>query len=101
MGKQLACWSMIGAVTASVLCGGGADAFAASGVRALEVVSNRADLISGGDALVAARLADGTDPAARARRRRRRRRHAPRSRVRPNGRFEGLVTGLASSAPTR
>ena len=53
---------MIGAVTVSVLCGGGADAFAASGVRALEVVSNRADLISGGDALVAARLAEGPTP---------------------------------------
>ena len=41
---------------------GGADAYAATGVQALEVVSNRADLISGGDALVAARLADGPTP---------------------------------------
>src|SRR3954453_10482745 len=83
-------------MTAGLLCGG-ADAFAASGVQALEVVSNRADLISGGDALVSARLADrvdasglrvdvdGTDVTSA-------------FAVRPNGRFEGLVTGLAPGA---
>ena len=72
---------------------GGGTANAASGVQGLEVLSNRADLISGGDALVAARLAGGADPAT--------------LRVdldgvdvtgafalRPSGRFEGLVTGL-------
>jgi hypothetical protein len=59
----------------------------------IEVLSNRADLISAGDALVRVNLPDGTDPAkvtvtddgrdvtdAFA--------------LRPNGHFEGLVTGL-------
>jgi hypothetical protein len=74
-------------------CLGAGTAQAAGGVQALEVLSNRADLISGGDALVAARLADGVNPAT--------------VRVdvdgvdvsaafapRPSGRVEGLVTGL-------
>jgi hypothetical protein len=65
----------------------------AAGIEGIDVLSNRADLISGGDALVAARLAAGTDPAAVqvtlngsditssfA--------------VRENGRYEGLVSGL-------
>ena len=39
--------------------GGGGAALAASGVQSLEVVSNRADLVSGGDALVAARSPTG------------------------------------------
>ena len=70
-----------------------------SGVRSLEVVSNRADLISGGDALVAATLADGADPR-RARGRRRHRRH---ERVRACGRTaasRALVTGLKVGANT-
>jgi hypothetical protein len=74
---------------------------------AVEVLSNRADIISGGDALVAVKLPDGVD--------------ASRVRVtigsrdvtsafapRPDGRFEGLLTGLAdgrnvvtASAPGR
>src|SRR4051794_9247627 len=78
-------------------CLGGGTPQAASGGQGLEVLSNRADLISGGDALVAARLADGVDPAA--------------VRVdvdgvdvtsafalRPSGRLEGLVTGLEPGA---
>ena len=81
----------VAAVMAAGLGGGAAQA--ASGVQGLEVLSNRADLISGGDALVAARLADGVNPAT--------------VRVdvdgidvtsafalRPSGRLEGLVTGL-------
>ena len=42
----------------TVLCGFlvVCDAASASGVRSLEVVSNRADLVSGGDALIAATL---------------------------------------------
>ena len=60
----------------------------ASGVQSLEVVSNRADLISGGDALVSAQVSgpvsvdlDGVDVTGS-------------FAARPNGRFEGLVTGL-------
>jgi Tannase-like family of unknown function (DUF6351) len=62
-------------------------------VPAIEVLSNRADLVSGGDVLVAVRLPAGADPAA--------------VRVtaggqdvtsafarRENGRYEGLLTGL-------
>jgi hypothetical protein len=71
---------------------GGAQA--APGVVGIDVLSNRADLIAGGDALVAVRLAAGTDPAA--------------VRVtlngnditgmfgmRENGQYGALVTGLA------
>ena len=68
---------------------------AASGVRALEVVSNRADLVSGGDALVAATLARATPRRARGRRRRRRHERVRRA---PNGRFEGVVSGLKLGA---
>ncbi|HSC90777.1 MAG TPA: DUF6351 family protein [Gaiellaceae bacterium] len=64
----------------------------AGGVREITVVSNRADLISGGDALVSVDLLaspravrvelNGTDV-------------TNAFAIRPNGRFEGLVTGLA------
>ena len=70
---------------------GGAQA--APGVEGIEVLSGRADLVAGGDALVAVHLAAGTDAAA--------------VRVilngaditgafalRPNGRYAGLVTGM-------
>ncbi len=64
------------------------SAHAAGGVHSLEVLSNRADLISGGDALVAASVTgpvtvdlDGTDVTSA-------------FAVRPSGRLEGLVTGL-------
>ncbi|MDA0179652.1 DUF6351 family protein [Solirubrobacter phytolaccae] len=67
---------------------GGASAAHASGVHSLEVLSNRADLISGGDALVAASVTgpvtadlDGADVTSA-------------FAVRPSGRLEGLVTGL-------
>lgn len=63
-------------------------------IEAVEVLSNRPDLMSGGDALVAVRLGQGTDPATI---------QATLNGVdvtdafalRANGRFEGLVTGLA------
>ena len=60
----------------------------------VEVLSNRADLISAGDALVRLEL-----PARRRRveghgARRHARRHQARSPSAPNGKFEGLVTGL-------
>ena len=89
----------VSAAAVVAACLGGGTAHAASGVQALEVLSNRADLISGGDALVAARLAAGLDPAT--------------VRVdvdgidvtsafalRPSGRLEGLVTGLKVGANT-
>ena len=77
----------------AVLCGflAACDVASASDVRSLEVVSNRADLVSGGDALVAATLApnaedvrvdlDGTDVTSA-------------FAMRATGRFEGVVTGL-------
>jgi hypothetical protein len=71
----------------------GVPAASAAAATEIEVLSNRADLISGGDALVAVKLPDGIDPAtvqvtldgddvSDA------------FTVRPNGRFEGLLTGL-------
>jgi len=65
----------------------------------VEVLSNRADLISGGDALVAVDLPDGTDPVTV---------HVTAGAqdvtssfaVRGNGRYEGLITGLALGATT-
>src|SRR5581483_2430233 len=63
----------------------------------IEVLSNRADLISGGQALVTVHLPAGADPSAA--------RVALNGNditeafaVRPNGRYEGLVTGLVDGA---
>ena len=65
----------------------------AVGTLHVQVLSNRADLISGGDALVAVKLPKGVKVSAV------QVRVGSRDvtrffRVRPNGRFEGLVTGL-------
>jgi hypothetical protein len=60
----------------------------------IEVLSNRADLISAGDALVAVDLPDGVDPA-QVRVTAGDRDVTDQFAVRENGRFEGLVTGLA------
>jgi hypothetical protein len=72
---------------------GAAEAGATGAVRSLEVESNRADLVSGGDALVAVRLGAGVDPAtvevtlngADV---------TDSFALRDNGRFEGVVRGL-------
>lgn len=81
----------VSAVTVLLVAGlaGSADA---SGVQSLEVLSNRADLVSGGDALVAAQVSgpvtvdvDGRDVTSA-------------FAVRPSGRLEGLVTGLKVGA---
>src|SRR4051794_4285314 len=80
-------------------------AVAEAAAPSIQVVSDRADLISAGDALVAIGLPAGTDPATV--------RVTDDGRdvtsafaLRPDGRFEGLVTGLsvgrnvlAASAP--
>jgi hypothetical protein len=87
----------VAATLAATAGGGEAAATEASpthSVGAIQVLSNRADLVSGGDALVAIELARGA--------------HAGKVRVtlngvdvtrafapRENGRYEGLVTGLA------
>ena len=78
---------------AVVLFAGGAFAQTAAQPPTIEVLSNRADLISGGNALVAVEL-NGTDPSAVS--------MALNGtdvtsafEVRANDRFEGLVTGLA------
>lgn len=59
----------------------------------VEVLSNRADLVSGGDALVAVRLPDGVD-AERVRVRLDGHDVTDRFAARPDGRFEGLLAGL-------
>ncbi len=79
------------ALAAAAACG---SAHTAPGVQGIEVLSGRADTVTGGDTLIQVRLAAGTDPAA--------------VRVilngdditgvfalRPDGRYAGLVTGLA------
>ncbi len=83
----------------AVLCGVLAmcDVASASDVRSLDVISNRADLVSGGDALVAATLApsaqdvrvdlNGTDV-------------TNAFAMRAGGRFEGVVGGLRVGANT-
>ena len=50
-------------LTLGVALFGARVARAADGVNSIDVLSNRADLISGNDALVAVRLAAGSDPA--------------------------------------
>jgi len=90
VGQRLLWPALVGAFLAS---GGVASA---SAVQSLEVVSNRADLISGGDALVSARLSDpagvrvdvdGVDVTSA-------------FALRPNGRFEALLSGLKLGANT-
>ena len=76
-----------------------ADAKPTSSPLRIDVLSNRADLISAGDALVAVAYPDGTDPADI---------HVSLGgsditsefAMRENGRYEGLVTGLALGANT-
>jgi hypothetical protein len=75
------------------VCGAGSAAAAPKAGLSVEVLSNRADVISAGDALVAIGLPAGTDPGAVS--------VTSNGRdvtdafaARPNGRFEGLVTGL-------
>src|SRR5438874_1355860 len=60
----------------------------------IQVLSNRADLISGGDALVAVNLPSGVRPAA-VRVTAGGRDVTSAFALRPNGRYEGLLTGLA------
>ena len=65
----------------------------------IDVLSNRADLISAGDALVAVELPAGVEPGARSRVTAGGRDVTERVRAcAPNGRFEGLVDGLALGA---
>ena len=60
----------------------------------IEVLSNRAEAVSGGDALVAVKFPKGTR-ASRVRVSLNGKRVTGRFAVRPTGRFEGLLTGLA------
>jgi hypothetical protein len=91
VGAALACAAVLGFV--------GVSAAGAAGSARLEVLSNRADLISDGDALVAVDLPQGADPS--------KVKVTLGSRdvtsdfaLRPNGRYEGLVTGLALGSNT-
>ena len=71
-----------------------APANAAAPSLGIDVISNRADIISAGDALVAVNVPAGVS-VSRGPRVRRRRDVTSAFAVRPNGRFEGLVTGLS------
>jgi hypothetical protein len=90
---------LIMVAAAAALMGLGAGSAQASGTLSVQVLSDRADVISGGDALVAVALPRGVSPAA--------------VRValdgsdvtnefamRPNGSYEGLVTGLQLGSNT-
>ncbi|HEV3229305.1 MAG TPA: DUF6351 family protein [Solirubrobacteraceae bacterium] len=84
-----------------ILLGAGMTAFLAPGSVAaarihtpiIHVLSNRADLISGGDALVSVDLPSGTNPSA-VHMRLNGRDVTSEFAKRPNGRYEGLVTNL-------
>lgn len=67
---------------------------AGGGAVVLEVLSNRADLISGGDALVEVRLTDGAEPAG-VRLWAGERAVTEAFALRPNGRVQGVLDGLA------
>ena len=96
--RRLAPKVVAGALIAMVVCSGAVSANPpAGGIGEITVLSNRADLVSGGDALVSVDLRanpravrvelngdDITDAFA----------------VRPNGRFEGLVTNLVEGTNT-
>jgi hypothetical protein len=99
MGQRGIIASRAATVCAAVAAIGGGVASAAPAsslgeIVAVDVVSNRADLISGGDALVEVRVAPGTNPAGVAVRVGGRDVTSAFA-VRENGRFQGLVTGLA------
>ena len=82
------------AVLALALVLAAAPASAAPRGPSIQVLSNRADLISAGEALVAIDLPPGTDPAA-VRVTLGGKEVTGAFAVRPNGRYEGLVEGLA------
>jgi hypothetical protein len=81
------------AVVLAATATGTGSAAAAADVPTIEVLSNRANLISGGDALVEVAPPAGTD-AARLKVRVGKRDVTSQFAVRPNGRFQGLLTGL-------
>jgi hypothetical protein len=88
---------LAGGLAAAVLCLPGAAAAAARERVAITVLSNRADLISGGDALVAVTVPRGAKPS-KLKVNVGRRDISSSFAVRPNGRYEGLVTGLHNGA---
>src|SRR5688572_23140184 len=76
------------------------SAVLAAGIESIEVLSGRADMVSGGDALVAVRLSEGVDASKITMTLRGRDDLTPIDvtsmfAVRPNGRYAGLVSGLA------
>ena len=91
LGAALACAAIVGFV--------GVSAAGAAGSARIEVLSNRADLISGGDALVAVDFPSGADPS-KVKVLLGTRDVTPEFALRPNGRYEGLVTGLALGSNT-
>src|SRR4051794_6355087 len=92
MGRRVV--GIAGALVAGIVGTGAAAAQAQP--LAVHVVSTRADLVSGGDALAAIDRPAGTAPAVRLNGRDISAQFANR----PDGRFEGLVTGLRNGANT-
>jgi hypothetical protein len=91
--RSFAALFVMGAAVVTPMFAGGATALAfGSGLR-IDVLSNRADLISGGDALVQIELPRGAT-ASRVRVALNGQDVTSSFAVRPNGAFEGLVTGL-------
>src|SRR5581483_3408296 len=94
LGAALGAWAALVTLGGAGAC---ASAAAAAGYPALQVLSTRADLVSGGDALVAISLPAGVAPS-KARVLLGGRDITSAFALRPDGRFEGLVTGLKLGA---
>lgn len=93
MGPRWLVCVAVGVLSAVALSGGAVTAMAnAGGIGEIEALSDRADLISGGGALVSVDLL-GTSPRA-VRVELNGRNITDQFAVRPNGRYQGLVTGL-------
>ncbi|HEY8555460.1 MAG TPA: DUF6351 family protein, partial [Burkholderiales bacterium] len=78
---------------AACLCINAAVAYGEAAIQGIDVLSNRADLISGGDALVAIRLSNEVDPAA-VKVTLNGQDITDAFAVRQNGKYAGLVTGM-------
>lgn len=95
-------WAAGLCAAASVLlgaCSSSSAPEAATPAVDIQVLSNRADLLSGGDALIALQLPDGTDPATVTTQLDGQDVSSSFA-LRANGRVEGLLTGIADGAHT-
>ena len=101
--RKRALWTLAPVLLITGLCGSGSSAVIAPGFDGqparIKVLSNRADLISGGDALVEVELAPGTKAAALVMKVGGRD-VTSHFALRPNGRYMGRVSGLALGVNT-